>query len=61
VVCHLGDAGRPIEELFPLRENAAFEPGWFVHPHDAIRLADGSLLVCEWLEVGRVTRLTPLD
>jgi len=59
VVCHLGWNGDPIEDLFPLRENASFEPGWFVHPHDAIRLADGSLAVCEWVEVGRVTRLTP--
>lgn len=59
LVCHLGWNGAAIEELFPLRENPSFEPGWFVHPHDAIRLADGSLLVCEWVEIGRVTRLVP--
>jgi hypothetical protein len=31
-----------------------------VHPHDAIWLADGSILVAEWVPQGRVTRLVPV-
>lgn len=38
----------------------SFVPGKFVHPHDAIFLADGSILVAEWVPCGRVTRLAPL-
>ena len=37
-----------------------FVPGKFVHPHDAIWLADGSILVAEWVPIGRVTRLVPV-
>lgn len=55
-VATLGDGhptslrGRPTEE---------FQPGKFIHPHDAIWLADGSILVAEWVPQGRVTRLVP--
>ncbi len=35
----------------------AFIPGKFVHPHSATFLADGSILVVEWVPNGRVTRL----
>jgi hypothetical protein len=59
LVCHLGDARRPLEQLFPIRNNPTFEPGWFVHPHDAIMAPDGAMIVSEWVEVGRVTRLEP--
>ena len=38
----------------------SFQFGRFVHPHDAIWLADGSILVAEWVPQGRVTRLTPV-
>jgi hypothetical protein len=34
-----------------------FIPGKFVHPHSATFLADGSILVVEWVPIGRVTRL----
>jgi hypothetical protein len=34
-----------------------FLPGKFIHPHTAIWLADGSILVAEWVPVGRITRL----
>ncbi len=32
-------------------------PGKFVHPHDAIFLANGDILVAEWVPIGRVTLL----
>ena len=35
----------------------SFQAGRFVHPHDAIFLQDGSILVAEWVPIGRVTRL----
>ena len=38
-----------------------FQPGRFVHPHDAIFLQDGSILVAEWVPIGRVTRLVKFD
>jgi hypothetical protein len=34
-----------------------FIPGKFVHPHSATFLADGSIVVVEWVPIGRVTRL----
>ena len=39
----------------------AFIPGKFVHPHSATFLADGSILVVEWVPNGRVTRLARLS
>ena len=39
---------------------AEFIPGKFIHPHDAIWLQDGSILVAEWVPVGRITRLSPI-
>ncbi len=32
-------------------------PGRFVHPHDACFDEDGNIIVTEWVEAGRVTRL----
>lgn len=54
VIVHLGDGdptnlrGRPRSE---------FVPGKFVHPHDAIFLRNGDILVSEWVPFGRVTLL----
>lgn len=54
VIVHLGDGdptnlrGRPRNE---------FIPGKFVHPHDAIFLRNGDILVAEWVPIGRVTLL----
>jgi len=58
---YIGDAGIPMKELFPLRENPrdTFPDGKFIHPHDALFASDGSLYVVEWVEDGRITRLTP--
>lgn len=35
-----------------------WEPGQFIHPHDAGFDADGNLFVVEWVEPGRITKLT---
>ncbi len=57
-VVSLGD-GRVDGHPSPLRGAARekFIPGKFVHPHDAIFLANGDILVAEWVPIGRVTLL----
>ncbi|TWT57069.1 hypothetical protein KOR42_04270 [Thalassoglobus neptunius] len=46
--------GRP-----EIRENRdAWEPGKFVHPHDAAFDVDGNCYVVEWVEPGRVSKLS---
>ncbi|HZW07671.1 MAG TPA: hypothetical protein VFF65_11165 [Phycisphaerales bacterium] len=54
VVAHLGD-GHPS----PLRDKPReqFIPGKFIHPHTAIFLNNGDILVAEWVPIGRVTLL----
>ncbi|HVL40346.1 MAG TPA: hypothetical protein VM328_13235 [Fimbriimonadaceae bacterium] len=53
-IVHLGDGhpsglrGKPRNE---------FVPGKFIHPHGAIFLRNGDILVAEWVPVGRVTLL----
>ena len=37
-----------------------WEAGKFVHPHDACFDHDGNIIVTEWVEPGRVTKLTRL-
>lgn len=54
VVAHLGDGdptnlrGRPRSEYIP---------GKFIHPHDAMFLKNGDILVAEWVPTGRITLL----
>ncbi|MDZ4831694.1 MAG: hypothetical protein SGJ09_16035 [Phycisphaerae bacterium] len=57
VVAHLCD-GDPTKLRDVPREQ--FIPGKFVHPHTAIWLDDGSILVAEWVPIGRITRLSKL-
>ncbi len=64
VVTILGPDGTPVAQLCDghpssLRGAAreSFVPGRFVHPHDAIWLANGDILVAEWVPIGRVTLL----
>lgn len=54
VVASLGD-GHPTQLRGAPREK--FVPGQFVHPHDAIWLDNGDILVAEWVPIGRVTLL----
>ena len=53
-VASLGD-GNPSALRGAPREQ--FIPGKFIHPHDAIWLANGDILVAEWVPVGRITLL----
>ena len=57
VIAHLGD-GHPS----PLRGHPRrdFIPGKFIHPHDAMFLRNGDILVAEWVPIGRVTLLRRL-
>lgn len=54
VIAQIGD-GDPTN----LRDHprADFVPGKFIHPHDAIFLRNGDILVAEWVPIGRVTLL----
>lgn len=54
VVAMLGD-GKPTNLRGAARER--FIPGKFIHPHDAIWLDGGDILVAEWVPIGRITRL----
>lgn len=54
VVVHLGD-GDPSKLRDKPRDQ--FIPGKFIHPHTAIFLKNGDILVAEWVPIGRVTLL----
>ncbi|BDI30792.1 hypothetical protein CCAX7_28430 [Capsulimonas corticalis] len=54
VITHLGD-GYPSDLRGAPR--SAFIPGKFIHPHTAIYLHNGDILVAEWVPIGRITLL----
>jgi DNA-binding beta-propeller fold protein YncE len=54
VIASLGD-GAPSK--LRDRPHSEFIPGKFIHPHDAILLRNGDILVAEWVPIGRVTLL----
>lgn len=61
-IVHLGyDAewtARVLADNFRMRSTPeTWEPGRFVHPHDACFDAEGNIYVVEWVPTGRVTRL----
>ena len=60
VVTHLGDG---IANMGGKRGVARekYIDGEFIHPHDAIFLANGDILVAEWVPIGRVTLLKKAD
>jgi hypothetical protein len=61
VIEHLGDFGaKSMSELSALRTQTRdhFTPGRFVCPHSACFDHNGNIFVVEWVEVGRVTKLT---
>jgi sugar lactone lactonase YvrE len=61
LIVHLGDGqqpdGKTYEGLRDRPDRAAFTPGQFVAPHGACFDAEGNILVAEWVEIGRVTKL----
>lgn len=64
IVAQLGDDSERIvadqkeNKGFTIRQNPdQWQPGKFVHPHDACFDADGNIFVAEWVATGRVTKL----
>jgi hypothetical protein len=68
VISHLGDDsaritadkpdGRERRNWTIRSDESKWLPGKFVHPHDACFDADGDIFVTEWVERGRVTKMT---
>jgi hypothetical protein len=57
-VARLGRAVDRLEEIKDLRKQPdKWLDGQFVHPHDACFTAEGDIIVAEWVEGGRVTKL----
>ncbi len=62
VVAQLGDDEAWRARVLDKKENMRaspdkWQPGLFVHPHDACFDADGNIFVAEWVRGGRVTKL----
>jgi hypothetical protein len=62
VIAHLGYDEAWTKEVLAdgmkmRREPARWQPGRFIHPHDACFDKDGNIFVVEWVPVGRVTLL----
>ena len=59
-IVHLGDDSARVmaDKKFAIRGDAKlWQPGKFVHPHDACYDKDGNIFVVEWVHAGRVTLL----
>ena len=65
VITHLGyDPAWTKKALdgFKMRANPSmWEPGRFVHPHDACFDHEGNIFVAEWVATGRISKLTKLS
>lgn len=62
VIAHLGDdeawRAKVLEGNFSMRKKRnLWEPGKFVHPHDACFDANGNIFLAEWVMTGRVSKL----
>jgi DNA-binding beta-propeller fold protein YncE len=61
LIAHLGDDARwrkKVLDGFKVRtQPGEWQPGKFVHPHDACFDADGNIYVAEWVATGRITFL----
>lgn len=62
VIFHLGDDPKWREQVlangFKMRsQRAKWQPGKFIHPHDACFDREGNIFVTEWVATGRVTKL----
>ncbi len=63
IVARLGDDSSRIrnDERFAIRSDPSrWEPGRFVHPHDACFDNQGNIYVAEWVATGRVSKLLRL-
>ncbi len=62
-IVHLGDDATRVraDKKFTIRTDPTqWQPGKFVHPHDACFDKDGNIYVVEWVQTGRVTLLRKL-
>jgi hypothetical protein len=63
VAAYLGDDAERIrnDSKFAIRgDESQWNPGRFVHPHDACFDAEGNIYVAEWVATGRITKLKRL-
>lgn len=63
VIAHLGDDHERIgtDKTNAIRgDESQWQPGKFVHPHDACFDADGNIYVAEWVARGRISKLRKL-
>jgi len=55
----LEDGKARLGEVKKLREKPdQWKDGHFIHPHDACFDQEGNIFVAEWVQTGRVTKLT---
>jgi hypothetical protein len=60
LITHLGDDPAWTAEVkkFQVRQDEKlWQPGKFIHPHDACFDKDGNIFVVEWVATGRITKL----
>ena len=60
VLAHLGDdsARMQADSQRKIRgDESTWQPGKFIHPHDACFDSEGNIFVAEWVQRGRVTKL----
>ena len=61
LIAHLGDDSQRMgaEQTKAIRgDESQWIPGKFVHPHDACFDSNGNIFVAEWVQRGRITKLT---
>lgn len=66
IIAHLGDdpewMAKVMADGFPVRGNPQDWPvGKFIHPHDACFAKNGDIFVAEWVNTGRISKLTRLS
>ena len=65
VITHLGDdeawRKKALEQFKMRSQPDQWQPGKFVHPHDACFDEQGNIIVAEWVRTGRVTKLRKLS
>jgi hypothetical protein len=66
VIAHLGYDEAWTKEVLAenmkmRREPQRWQPGRFIHPHDACFDRDGNIFVVEWVPTGRVTKLVKVS
>ncbi len=62
VVAQLGDDVARISAEGGIRnDESKWIDGKFVHPHDACFDNEGNIFVAEWVQTGRISKLTKVD